>query len=80
MNGWLSPKGEFFPCPTGHHHIKAAEIIKENPNAFEEIWLQISPFNVFTEHKKITKTQYEWLVNTGKSDYVFMANWYEVIE
>lgn len=80
-NGWLSPNGEFFPCPIGKHNIKAAEIIKDSSGAvINEVWIQVTMDSAFTEHHKITQAQFDWLVNSGQRFYVADAYSYEVIK
>jgi len=56
-NGWLSPTGEFFPCPIGGHGIMAQELIAGD-NA--ETWVAVSPSSAFSE-LPLTEAQILWL-------------------
>lgn len=57
MNGWLSPKAEFFPCAIGKHSIRAKKLIKRGTG---ETWVAIHPQGAFSE-RPLTLAQIEWL-------------------
>ena len=64
MNGWLSPKGEFFRCPIGKHQVKARKLVKEETS---ECWVAIHPDSAFSE-LPITIAQETWLTDSLKKN------------
>ena len=64
MNGWLSPGGEFYPCPIGKHQVKAYELVG---NA--DTWVAVHPSGCFSE-LPLTGHQITWIKASGNSKYL----------
>lgn len=90
MNGWLSPRGKFYPCGINEHIAKARELFLDAKNpekrAEDMHWIKITPNYLLGAHDNqfiiashVTQSQIDFMFDlvSGEDcqgDYEYMFN------